>query len=63
MTMTIKLGDVVRWGSKKNPNALAFTGARVVELGETEDGKPAAKLDLGRYGEACALVDDLEMDQ
>lgn len=57
--MQIKVGDFVRWGNKGNPNALAFTGCQVLELGETEDGRKAAKLNLGKFGEACAAVDEL----
>jgi hypothetical protein len=61
--MSIKVGDFVTWGRAKNPNALAFTGAKVLELGETADGQPAAKLDLGKYGVANALVSELEFEE
>jgi hypothetical protein len=55
----IKVGDFVTWRSAGNPNALGITGCKVVELGEAEDGRKAARLDMGQFGEACAAVDDL----
>lgn len=58
----IKVGDTVTWRSNKNPNALGFTGCIVLELGEAEDGRPAARLDLGRYGESCAAIDELTVE-
>ena len=61
--MAIQVGDTVKWGSKANPHALAFTGCKVLELGQTEDGRPAARLDLGRFGEACAAVDELVREE
>lgn len=57
--MTIKVGDFVSWGNATNKNALAFTGCKVLALGETKDGKPAARIDLGRFGETNALVSEL----
>lgn len=57
--MEIQVGDMVTWRSKANPNALGFTGCKILELGESEDGRQAARLDLGRYGEACAAVEEL----
>jgi hypothetical protein len=53
----IQVGDVVTWRPK--PNALAIAGCKVLELGETETGQPAAELDCGRLGIANALVEHL----
>lgn len=61
--MSIKVGQFVTWRSANNPNALGFTGCKVLELGETEDGQPAAKLDCGRFGEANALVSELHPEE
>jgi hypothetical protein len=55
----IQVGDFVTWRSAENPNALGFTGCQVLELGESEDGQPAARLNLGRFGVANALIADL----
>jgi plastocyanin len=58
----VKVGDVVTWRNAEKPHALGFTGCKVLELGHTEDGRPAAKLDLGHLGEANALVSDLTVE-
>lgn len=59
----IKVGDFVTWGKKGRPEVLAMTGCKVLELGEDESGRPAARLDLGRFGEAGALVEDLTLER
>jgi len=59
----IKVGDFVTWRSSKNPNALGVTGCKVLELGEAEDGRKAARLDMGQFGEACAAIDDLKVEE
>jgi hypothetical protein len=46
--------------STKTGQPLGISGCKVLEFGETEDGKPAARLDGGIFGEFCALVADLQ---
>jgi hypothetical protein len=56
----IKVGDYVIW--RPRPNAMPVTGCKVLEFGETEDGRPAARLDCGRLGEINALVEHLTLE-
>jgi hypothetical protein len=56
----IKVGDYVTW--RPRPNAMPVTGCKVLEFGETEDGRPAARLDCGRLGEINALVEHLTLE-
>lgn len=68
--MTIKVGDTVIWrhGKSKAKNCLplGIEGCEVLELGESTDGQPAARLKLppffaGLHGDACnAYIADLE---
>jgi plastocyanin len=60
--MAIKVGDTVTWRSSANPNAIGFSGCRVIEIGKSEDGRAAATLNLGRFGVANALVEDLSIE-
>jgi hypothetical protein len=41
---------------------MPVTGCKVLEFGETEDGRPAARLDCGRLGEINALVEHLTLE-
>jgi hypothetical protein len=56
----IEVGDYVTW--RPRPNAMPVTGCKVLEFGETEDGRPAARLDCGRLGEINALVEHLTLE-
>lgn len=64
--MTIKPGDVVTWRSAAKPGSrnvpLGVANCRVLELGESEDGRPAAKIKaMGQ--EIGALLSDLHIQQ
>lgn len=61
----IKVGDVVTWQPKPRPTIqpLGIRGVTVLELGETEDGKPAALVDAGYpFGKIGVLVEDLHKE-
>ena len=56
--MPIKVGDFVTYRSQ--PNALGVTGCKVLQLGETAEVEPAAKLDMDQFWFNNALVAHLE---
>jgi hypothetical protein len=63
----IKVGDIVTWRSGKSKTKgfmpMGISGCKVIGFGEAENGKPAATLDTGRFGEVNAYVADLELEQ
>lgn len=70
--MAISVGDIVTWRHGKSKSKgnmpLGIEGCEVLELGEAEDGQPAAKLKLPPFfgnlpDDACnGYVADLEKD-
>lgn len=61
MKPEIKVGDVVTWQPKPRPTIqpLGIRGVTVIELGESEDGKPAAIVRAGVFGEIGVLLEEL----
>ncbi len=65
--MTIKVGDTVTWGkahaASKGLDPLGVPGCKVVKLGESEDGEPAALIAVFGGGTCGALLADLHKDK
>ncbi len=65
--MTIKVGDTVPWGkahaASKGLDPLGVPGCKVVKLGESEDGEPAALIAVFGGGTCGALLADLHKDE
>jgi len=65
--MTIKVGDTVTWGkahaASKGLDPLGVAGCKVVKLGESEDGEPAALIAVFGGGTCGALLADLHKDE
>jgi hypothetical protein len=62
----IKIGNLVTWTSRRKTSVLtpmSITGCKVLQIGTTNDGYAAAKLDCGRlFGIRVAYMDDLELE-
>ncbi len=65
--MTIKVGDTVTWGkahaASKGLDPLGVPGCKVVKLGESEDGEPAAWIAVVGGGTCGALLADLHKEE
>jgi uncharacterized protein YijF (DUF1287 family) len=57
----MQVGDIVTWRKAGMPNAIGVRGCKVLSLGTSEDGKPAALIEaMGQ--EVGALVEDLHLE-
>ena len=65
--ITIKVGDTVTWKKAATPSKdldpFGIAGCKVVKLGKSENGEPAALIEVFGGGTCGALLADLQKDE
>lgn len=65
MSTVIKIGDRVTWQPRERPgrkNPVPFKGCKVMALYDDIEGRPAAVIDCGFFGEIRVFIKDIELE-